>query len=573
MDPIRESFRILEIAPDASHEEVRRAYRDLAQVWHPDRFSDKPRLRERAEERLKAINRAYAMLESHYAQRPDGAATSDSESAASAPKSLAEPRRLVRVLRQVAATAGRRSTLAIGLMLALAALAGAGLALFSNEPGIRWIESEAGQVLDFVHIAPGPRQACGVTLQQHTYCWGLHYVGESSHPGEARCRTETGDPVPCAARPRRIPTSEPLVTVVHGFDHACGLSSDGKAWCWGAGFLGQLGDGSRAERSLPQPVTGGLRFVSLTAFGQHTCGLTVDGKAFCWGSNADGQLGRGETAGATCPVGGRLVRCSTRPVEVRTVFRWNTIAAGGSHTCGISEAGSVWCWGSNRAGQLGVRLAATCKDEDGAYACSAVPVPVGTELSFQQVTAGLSHTCGITFAGQAHCWGSNDFGQLGDGSVERRESPVAVARALAIREIAAGGVHTCAVSEDEQTYCWGRNAFGELGTSAVQDCDGVACAREPLLLARRYAYVRAGGGFTCGTLEGGKSTCWGRNDAAQLGSGIYPHGSSAASASRSAEVFVTRMRAAPRMIWAGVVDLGRVLARLIFRIVRALDSA
>ena len=147
--------------------------------------------------------------------------------------------------------------------------------------------------------------------------------------------------------PNRTPPT--LLTVSRGTEHACGLSADGRAFCWGSNRLGQLGDGD----ANPNVKTGSVAvataqtFSVISAGANHTCGLTPDGVAYCWGLNFTGELGQAIVA-SRCDG----FPCNRRPARVETTMRFDTISAGFGHTCGV-RGGRASCWGRNDRGQLG----------------------------------------------------------------------------------------------------------------------------------------------------------------------------------------------------------------------------
>jgi len=248
-----------------------------------------------------------------------------------------------------------------------------------------------------------------------------------------------------------------LTSLVAGANSTCGLTAGGAAYCWGRNDEGQIGDGSTTNRSLPVPVGGGLTFASLTMNYLHTCGLTSAGAAYCWGWNVYGQLGDGSSTNRTTPV------------AVSGGLTFTILVAGGTSTCGITAGGAAYCWGENNQGQLGTSVSLpTCYDGYMSWPCSTHPIPVDGGLTFASLAASQGTNCGLTSAGTAYCWGVNQWGQVGDGSSSNRYAPTPVAGGHTFAKLGTGGgFHECAVASSGAAYCWGWNEWGQLGDSTT----------------------------------------------------------------------------------------------------------
>jgi adhesin/invasin len=183
-----------------------------------------------------------------------------------------------------------------------------------------------------------------------------------------------------------------------------------------------------------------------------------------------------------------------------------TAASGGLHSCVVQPTETL-CWGFNNAGQLG----------DGTVINRNVPTRVSGAQLLTQVATGGQHSCGLTSAGEAWCWGNNFYSQLGDGTATTRLSPVPVQGGLTFSRIATGFFHTCAVATDGRAFCWGRNQFGQLGDSSTET------RATPVLVSGGQTFVDIAAGFshTCGLTEAGVMYCWGYNRQGQLGTGLF----------------------------------------------------
>lgn len=227
----------------------------------------------------------------------------------------------------------------------------------------------------------------------------------------------------------------------------------------------------------------------------HTCAVTSAGGVKCWGRGWSGQLGGGSAL------------YSSAPINVVGLAGVRAVAAGNDHTCALTLAGAVKCWGRNADGQLG----------DGTTTSRDTPVNVrGLASGVRAISAGNAFTCAVTSAGAVRCWGSNGDGRLGDGTTTDRRTPTAV-RGLTsgVVNVTAGEYHACAVTAGGRAFCWGRNSSGELGNGSNTD------SYTPVAVANLGGVVDISAGWlhTCAATSSGGAFCWGDNLWDQLGTG------------------------------------------------------
>lgn len=191
---------------------------------------------------------------------------------------------------------------------------------------------------------------------------------------------------------------------------------------------------------------------------------------------------------------GGLTPASSAPFRVRLTFA--QVSAGGGHTCGVTVAGFAYCWGDNEDGQLGNATSS----EPGSF----TPSPVGGGLRFAQVEAGSAHTCGATTDHVGHCWGLGSLGRLGHGSNPgSRESPTAVAGGHAFTRVVPGSNHSCGITAGGAVWCWGRNSAGQLGDGTTTDSD------VPVQVTGGHTFAQLGKRPVCGVTTGNDAYCWG----------------------------------------------------------------
>jgi alpha-tubulin suppressor-like RCC1 family protein len=271
--------------------------------------------------------------------------------------------------------------------------------------------------------------------------------------------------------------------------------------------------------------TGAARAVAVTAGVAHTCALTRAGGVKCWGYNGHDELGTGNPD----------LQDSLVPVDVSDLHSGVTaISAGVRHSCAVTGAGGVKCWGAAYSGALG----------DGTTERHWAPVDVaGLHSGVTAVSAGYDYSCALTTSGGVKCWGSNVHGQLGDGTTADRWAPVDVPGLSGVTAVAAGVFTTCAVMATGGVKCWGFRygtapaaVHGLSGVTAITTggplcaltaSGGVKCwsgdyGPTPIEvpgLSGGVTAISANGGHACAIASGGGVKCWGLNDYGQLGDG------------------------------------------------------
>jgi alpha-tubulin suppressor-like RCC1 family protein len=262
-------------------------------------------------------------------------------------------------------------------------------------------------------------------------------------------------------------------------------------------------------------VVGGAQQYSATL--QDADGRVLWGRGVTWASSAPTVAQVFAVAGTTLGVvsalgpGSATVTASAAGISADVVIQVSSaiyvaLAPGGYHTCALTSAGAAYCWGSNDNGQLG----------DGAGVATNSPTPVTGGHLWTSLSAGYGSTCGLTTGGAAWCWGSNGGGRLGTGDSVGSTSPRSVAGGLTFTRISMGSYHACGLTAGGAAWCWGANSKGQLGNG------GRANSAVPVQVGGGLTFTAIGAGdaHTCAITAAGAAWCWGDNRWGQLGNGF-----------------------------------------------------
>lgn len=332
-------------------------------------------------------------------------------------------------------------------------------------------------------IAAGIAHACVLTSDGRVACWGAN---DSSQLGTGSADGRT---------PRYVQgIASGATAICAGGSHSCAVVGGGVK-CWGANDTGQLGNGSNQASPAPVDVSGLSGATAVACGSGFSCAL-AGGGVQCWGAGGSGRLGNGQTSDSYIPA--QVTGLTSGVAQI-------AIGAAASYACARLASGDVWCWGANDFGQVSLH------DTD------AHPSPVATGITGGVLAAGQQTTCIIS--GQAACWGDNTAGQIEPSNYARTLSGApAVSQ---VRLIAQGSGHACAVGGDS-IDCWGANEAGQQGAGTVVQANHQSALTVKNLPGTNVKALAAGQQFTCALTNDGRVWCWGANDHHEMGNEAAP---------------------------------------------------
>ncbi len=385
----------------------------------------------------------------------------------------------------------------------LGAGAGHSLALQATGTLYAWGDNAAGQLGisgaasatptavpgTYVQLAAGSSHSLALQANGALYAWGSNAAGQLGGSGGTAIATGTA-----------LPTRSTAM----GSGFGLAVRADGTLWAWGENTAGQLGDGTTTARTSPVQVGTDNDWVQVAGGTSFSLALKANGTLWAWGSNDKGQLGNIANSGTPTP--------TATPIQV-TGSSYTRATAGAFHALALRADGTLYSWGWNVYGQLGNGTRST-----NAATASPTPTPVNGGGSYTQLAAGLYHSVATMADGSLWAWGGNDQGQVGiaivSGGSNIIVSPSQIASAGTYTTTTVGSFHTLALSGDGILYTWGSNNNGQLGNQS----QGIL-PHQARPVSGIYSQIAAGANHSLALQANGTLWAWGSNSTGNINFG------------------------------------------------------
>lgn len=370
-------------------------------------------------------------------------------------------------------------------------------------------DGKADPLERFLAVSAGGMHSVAIAADGTVWAWGnddYYQIGRSS---TGNCdQNDTIPPIEgCVAAPAQVGTENDWIAVSAGQRHTLAMKADGSLWAWGENEGDLLATGvtqtcnTATCTRAPAQVGTATDWQAIDAGGFFDLAIETNGSLWSWGKNDYGQLGTGDTVDQNAQG------------KVGTDTDWAEISAGYKHSLAIKTNGALWAWGLNYDGRLGTASSDTCN----AYDCATSPLEVGADTDWVAVSAGLSHSAALKSDGSLWTWGGNSAGELGLGDEAGRAAPVQVPGTW--EAVWAGHHYTLARSTDGSLWAWGGNWSSQLGVTTTDTCTMGDCSKSPLPVgtATDWLAVDAGADFALALRSFHQLWEWGSNRWWQLG--------------------------------------------------------
>jgi alpha-tubulin suppressor-like RCC1 family protein len=307
-----------------------------------------------------------------------------------------------------------------------------------------WTPYQIGVDNDWSTVGTGKSSTHNLAIKENgtLWAWGYNFYGQLGiTPGDEELL------------PIQVGTDTNWSKVACGMFFSIAIKTDGTLWGWGSNNFGQVDDyNNNSFVQGPTLISSDTTWAELSCGDAHSLALKTNGDLYGWGFNFSGMVGNGNSGvGSESPL-----------VHVATSDAWISIAAGDSHSVAVRSDNTLWSWGVSSSGELGNGVL---------YSQNSLPVQVGTETNWLKVFSGEYFSLGIKTDGTLWAWGANGYGELGVGNNEQQLTPVQVGTDNNWVTAQGGRQHCIGLKEDGHAMTWGRNTYGTLGNGTGDDID------------------------------------------------------------------------------------------------------
>jgi alpha-tubulin suppressor-like RCC1 family protein len=292
----------------------------------------------------------------------------------------------------------------------------------------------------------------------------------------------------------QVGTDDNWGTVIAGNSYSLALKTNRSLWAWGKNNHAQFGNGK--NKNTPQPIDINTHWKTASTsngyISGHTLAIKDDGTLWSWGQNNDGQLGNGL----------RYVH-SLLPIQITNDTNWQSVSNGFFFSVAIKTDGTLWTWGRNGRGQLGIGSLTSPRT---------VPINIGNDSTWSMVSAGAEFVLALKNNGTLWAWGYNYSGELGNGNTTTQFAPIQIGSDTNWSFVNAGDDHSFAIKSDSTLWSWGNNQHGKVGRFGILNTPAQVGTD-------KWKTVSGGGMHSIGVKADSTLWSWGRNLYAQLGDG------------------------------------------------------
>ncbi|WP_300564983.1 T9SS type A sorting domain-containing protein [Flavobacterium sp.] len=341
-------------------------------------------------------------------------------------------------------------------------------------------------------VSAGTGHTLGVKADGTLWAWGHNDLGQL---GIGNTNNKS--------IPTQVGSATNWVFVSSGYGTSFGIKADGTLWGWGDNQFSKIGDGTSTNRTSPVQIGTATNWLSVDSK-NHTVAVKTDGTLWAWGFNSTGQLGNGTSSNSVY---------GTTPSQVGTDTNWLAANAGSDATIALKTNGTLWACGDNTYGQLGNGLSGNNTLVNPRVF---VLTQIGTANDWQKISLGNTHNLAIKTNGTLWVWGSNDKGQLGDGTTTLKNVPTQIGTGIDWDKVSATTSHSIAVKKDGTLWAWGNNNSGQLG-NGTSSSTVVGTTPAQIGTGTTWSGVFSKGQLSAALKTDGSFSGWGFNLYGQLG--------------------------------------------------------